>query len=128
MTDTTTTTRAPLADLPRLGAAKPDDPNALTLIELVDRACQRVTTRMRTVRLQDFGQDFLEFDLDENNVIVETRPFQGWLWNGRTILEESLRRHRLPILVKPDGTSLELRYPIERISRRRNAPEMAARP
>lgn len=37
------------------------------------------------ITLEDNGQDFLEFTCDENGIIVETKPFQGSIWNGANI-------------------------------------------
>jgi len=42
-----------------------------------------------TVVIEDHGQDFLEFDIQQG-VIVATRPFQGFAWNGRTIMNATL--------------------------------------
>ena len=42
-----------------------------------------------TVVLEDHGQDFLEFDI-VGQKIVETRPFQGFVWNGKEITVKRL--------------------------------------
>lgn len=42
-----------------------------------------------TVVLEDHGQDFLEFDIKEGR-IVATRPFQGDVWNGFEVLNETI--------------------------------------
>lgn len=34
------------------------------------------------ITLEDNGQDFLEFICDERGKIIETKPFQGSVWNG----------------------------------------------
>ena len=41
------------------------------------------------IELEDNGQDFLSFIVDENCVIIETQPFQGKIWNGSYIPIES---------------------------------------
>lgn len=38
----------------------------------------------RTLFFKDNGQDFLEWDLDEDDRVVGCRPFQSWLWVGCT--------------------------------------------
>lgn len=40
----------------------------------------------KILKLADHGQDFLEWHIDENGVVVERRPFQSWLWNGSIVL------------------------------------------
>lgn len=42
-----------------------------------------------TVELEDHGQDFLEFDI-KGGVIVDTRPFQGFVWDGRKVLNTKI--------------------------------------
>lgn len=42
-----------------------------------------------TVVLEDRGQDFLEFDIYGGR-IVATRPFQGDVWNGFEVLNETI--------------------------------------
>ncbi len=42
-----------------------------------------------TVRLEDHGQDFLEFDI-KGGKIIATRPFQGFVWNGRQVMNTTL--------------------------------------
>lgn len=46
---------------------------------------------IRTITFEDRGQDFLEWDLDENNVVVVCRPFQGWVWIGNTVVNKVLK-------------------------------------
>lgn len=42
-----------------------------------------------TVELEDKGQDFLEFDIVSRR-IVATRPCQGFCWDGREILNDTV--------------------------------------
>ncbi len=39
---------------------------------------------MQTIFLEDHGQDFLEWDI-EDGTVVGCRPFQSWLWNGTKV-------------------------------------------
>ncbi len=69
-----------------------------------------------TVYLRDLGQDFLEWDI-EDGVVVESRPFQGWLWNGTRVHNENIRRgDRLDITPKT-GIRMTINYPVERVKR-----------
>lgn len=45
---------------------------------------------MKIVELEDQGQGFLRFYLDKHGVITHTEPFQGWLWNGRRVLQKKI--------------------------------------
>jgi hypothetical protein len=69
------------------------------------------------VQLEDHGQDFLEFDVDKDNVIIEARPFQGWLWRGRKILQGRIRRGMKLKLQKPGEHVLTLNYPVRAVLR-----------
>jgi hypothetical protein len=63
-----------------------------------------------TVELEDRGQDFLEFDI-ENRVIVDTRPFQGWVWNGRKVVNETFGVGDCLTRASETG-KLTLKYPV----------------
>ena len=71
---------------------------------------------LRTIELEDHGQDFLEWDIDENGVIVETRPFQGWVWNGDTL--RNLRTGRHPAISHKGAEFKRLNYPIKSVRRK----------
>lgn len=70
---------------------------------------------MRYVKLEDRGQDFTEFVVDENNMILDARPFQGWVWAGFEIIQRHIRpgmklklrkRGRAPMILKYSVTSV----------------------
>lgn len=44
---------------------------------------------MITVTLEDQGQDFLEWNI-ENGVVVGCRPFQEGVWKGTRVLNEKI--------------------------------------
>ena len=75
---------------------------------------------VRRLHLRDDGQDFLHFDIDADCKIIETGPFQGWMWNGKQIDPSTVKRGVAPRLSpmahSPDGW-MTLRYPIRRIER-----------
>jgi hypothetical protein len=70
-----------------------------------------------TVVLEDHGQDFLEFDLDERGEIIETRPYQGRVLNGRKVLNKNLGVGDRLLLAADAfaGKSLTIKYPVESI-------------
>lgn len=73
--------------------------------------------RVITIMFEDQGQDFLEWDIDESNTVVASRPFQAGVWCGSVVLNERPLEIgdrlvlRLPHRVEP----FHLRYEIEDI-------------
>lgn len=41
---------------------------------------------MKTIIFEDNGQDFLEWDIDEEGKVVDCRPFQSAIWCGYRVL------------------------------------------
>jgi len=75
---------------------------------------------MITVYLEDHGQDFLEWDI-EDGVVVDCRPFQGWLWKGAKVHNTNIQPGDLLEITRslktsfPAGGRLILKYPVERV-------------
>jgi len=69
---------------------------------------------MITVYLEDHGQDFLEWDI-EDGTVVDCRPFQGWLWNGTKVLNTDIRPGDILKIVPASGGELTLNYPVESV-------------
>lgn len=68
---------------------------------------------MITVYLEDHGQDFLEWDI-EDGVVIESRPYQDWLWKGTKVHNTDIKPGDiLEITVRGNRTSLN--YPVERV-------------
>ncbi len=68
---------------------------------------------MLTVYLEDHGQDFLEWDI-ENGKVTGCRPFQGWLWIGTKVHNTIIQPGDiLEITLKGGRTTLN--YPVERV-------------
>lgn len=67
-----------------------------------------------TVVLEDWGQDFLEFDI-KGGRIVATRPMQGWVWNGMKVVNKAIHSGR-PLYLEADASkNLRLNYPVESV-------------
>ena len=65
------------------------------------------------IYFEDFGQDFLEWHIDKNGYVIDSRPFQRSIWVGKfTIPETAKVGEKLAIWL--DGESY-VNYPIERI-------------
>ena len=78
-----------------------------------------------TVAFEDHGQDFLEWDIC-NNVVIDCRPFQAWMWVGGRIMEsmEALNvGHFLSFQSKNMGAALRIRYPLEAVEIKPTAAE-----
>lgn len=63
-----------------------------------------------TVVLEDCGQDFLEFDIFGCR-IVDTRPFQGFVWNGKQIVNDTINVGDRIVIWTSEGTR-PLLYPV----------------
>lgn len=48
-------------------------------------------TKIRTIHFEDHGQDFLEWDLDADNVVIACRPCQGWVWIGNKVMNKAIK-------------------------------------
>lgn len=69
---------------------------------------------MITVYLEDHGQDFLEWDI-EDGMVVDCRPFQGWLWKGMKVHNTNIQPGDILEITSPAGGRLTLNYPVESV-------------
>ena len=69
---------------------------------------------MITVFLEDHGQDFLEWDI-EDGVVVDCRPFQGWLWKGTRVHNTDIKPGDILKITTTDGLERTLNYPVEKV-------------
>ncbi|MGB0212955.1 hypothetical protein [Algiphilus sp.] len=72
------------------------------------------------VRLQDHGQDFLEWSLDDRGNVVDCGPFQGWHWCRYRVINplDNLRSGHVLWLVPRDEPMAEARtlnYPVAEV-------------
>jgi len=79
----------------------------------------------REIELEDHGQDFTSFIVDEDGNVVETKPCQGWVWNGSKVMNKRIRVGSRLILRTPNmapvSEPLTLRYRVIAISRPQSA-------
>ena len=60
----------------------------------------------------DHGQDFLHWTLDEQGVVIDCKPLQGWVWNGARVLDfQNLAEGSLVTIVH-NGDVRTIRYPL----------------
>ncbi|MBA7468390.1 hypothetical protein ES707_03638 [subsurface metagenome] len=74
---------------------------------------------MITVYLEDHGQDFLEWDI-EDGIVVGCRPFQGWLWIGTKVHNTSIQPGDTLEITGKRGNRLTLNYPVESVREKAN--------
>lgn len=70
-----------------------------------------------TIHFADHGQDFLEWDLDANGIVVACRPFQEQAWKGYKVFEPEKLEPGHPVRCLPtsgEGTAV-IKYPVERM-------------
>jgi len=67
-----------------------------------------------TVHFEDHGQDFLEWDI-KDGVVVDCRPFQGWIWNGTKVHNTDIQAGDILQITTPDGMERTLKYPVEEV-------------
>jgi len=69
---------------------------------------------MQTIYLEDCGQDFLEWDI-EDGIVVGCRPFQGWLWNGTEVHNTNIKPGDTLDITTKSGDRTALNYLVERV-------------
>lgn len=68
---------------------------------------------MKTIVFKDCGQDFLEWDLNQDGIVIDCRPFQSWLWKGSKVeYPDPLKVGDRPEVQTVEGRYLTLKYPI----------------
>jgi hypothetical protein len=80
----------------------------------LERRLRKLAKVAMTIRFEDRGQDFLEWDLDATGKVLESRPMQGWIWCKRTVTNHAdLRKGSKAWL--DDGS--DIRYPLVKVQR-----------
>ena len=70
-----------------------------------------------TIELEDNGQDFLTFTTNEIGTIINTKPFQGEIWNGGYIPVHSQLEGELCMLHKlPEFNYGFLKHRVKKIT------------
>ena len=73
-------------------------------------------TPYKTVRFADQGQDVLEWDIDANQVVTDSRPYQSQLWVGTQVLGAIAPGRTLVFMHPRDGIPHGCCYPVEAIT------------
>lgn len=75
-----------------------------------------------TVHFEDHFQDFLEWDIDANGVVVASRPFQASQWCGARLVSNPEPGKTLRYVSPHDGKEYGIRYPVAKVVMRVAAP------
>jgi hypothetical protein len=77
-----------------------------------------------TVVFCDMGQDFLQWDLDAQGVVIDSRPFQRHVWAGMKVIEQPRPGEQLRYLDNR-GQTHTIRYPVREVRATRVLPAAA---
>jgi hypothetical protein len=69
---------------------------------------------MRTIYFVDDGQDFLQWDINEEGEVTACRPFQGWVWVGTKVLNKNIKPGDL-LKIERKGIESTLIHPVKKI-------------
>ncbi len=79
-------------------------------------ACEHKRAPHQTIELEDHGQDFLEWDLDEDGRVIDARPFQAWVWTRYRVLNHLQLTPGCGVAVQGmDGQRFILKYPVKAV-------------
>ena len=95
------------------------------------RAAKAPTPKRVRIHLEDQGQDFLWWDLEERDddysyAVVDCGPFQAWLWTEYFVEKKSVRKGHKPFISKDEKDGSFLNYPITKIEKLAPAQKVAA--
>lgn len=89
------------------------------------RKIAKAPKRVR-IHLQDHGQDFLWWDLEECDDgcyrVTDCGPFQAWMWTQYFVDRDSVRKGKQPLITKDKIDCSPLKYPITRVERLKATP------
>jgi hypothetical protein len=71
-----------------------------------------------TVTFEDHGQDFIEWDIAANGVVVGCRPFQADIWCGYVINGKPSKGERIQ-LIGIDHRVICIKYPLTKVVKTR---------
>jgi hypothetical protein len=74
-----------------------------------------------TVFFEDNGQDFLEWDINDDGVVLESRPFQSDIWRGTVMKTPKEGEYPLIISIHSQGVA-QLKHRIVRIALKETNP------
>lgn len=72
---------------------------------------------MKRIHFEDDGQDFLSWLVDDQGYVIESEPFQTWVWAGYQVLAlNTVRRGHLLNIKRPsDGEIRVMKHAVLRV-------------
>jgi hypothetical protein len=70
---------------------------------------------MITVVFVDDGQDFLEWDVNDNGKVIDCSPFQGEIWIGTIVHNKDIHPGDYLDITTPDGVRRRLDHAVEEV-------------
>lgn len=80
---------------------------------------------MKVIRFKDEGQDFLYWVVGDDNVVIESQPFQTSVWKGILILDQLDKVKKGDILNvsrESSGFIRSIKHPVESVEERPGVP------
>lgn len=76
-----------------------------------------------TIKFEDHGQDFLEWDIDPDGNIIDCRPFQGSVWCKCRVQNdpEEIEVGDAIDIHSPFSGDLTMNYPVVKVTRKEAA-------
>lgn len=71
-----------------------------------------MSEKLKILHLDDQGQDFTRWVIDETGLIVDAGPFQSSVWSGCIVDLDSVFEHDCPVFTSKQGDRLQLNYAI----------------
>jgi hypothetical protein len=65
------------------------------------------------IEFEDFGQDFLRWYINEDGYVIDSQPFQRWVWVGKFTIPQTAKVGE-KLAIWNDGESY-VNYPIKTI-------------
>jgi len=69
---------------------------------------------METIVFVDHGQDFLEWDIEEGEVVA-CRPFQEDVWKGTIVHNKNIKKGDILDITPPTSKRTTLAHPVESV-------------
>lgn len=67
------------------------------------------------IEFEDHHQDFLEWEIDENGVVIDSTPFQFKFWGGCQVLNKDELKVGGYVQLKTPRGQIQIKYPIKSI-------------
>lgn len=79
---------------------------------------------MKTIHFEDNGQDFTRWQIDDAGMVVDSQPFQAYIWVGSIVLNHATLKagDQLHLQMK-DGHVMTLRHLVDSVEPVKPSPK-----